>query len=90
MNIWKLSVTDSNSPNWEASTYKGDVIARAKNEHDARMVTTHAFVIATERRTGEHIKFCPWMVETDTSCELLENSEYTIKGESGVLSPIDT
>ncbi len=87
MNIWKLSIANPDSPNWEASTYKGEVIVRAEDERQARMVTAQAFSIATERIPGESTKYPPWNSSEDTICEIMENSEYTPEGEACVLEP---
>ena len=56
MSIWKLFIANPDSPNWEASTHKGDVIVRAENERQARLVTNQAFTIATKITLGESIK----------------------------------
>ena len=90
MNIWKLSIANPDSPNWEASTYKGDVLVRAKNGAQARLIANHAFAIATKRTLGEIIKSSPWENSDNTKCQLIENSEYTTEGEPCVLDPKHT
>ena len=87
MHIWKLSVIDPSSPNWEASTHKGDVIVRAESADAARNQAAIALSIATQRKLGEDIKYCPWRSDTESSCELLEQSQYVEEGVAEVLSP---
>ncbi|MCH8079618.1 MAG: hypothetical protein IIA06_07560 [Proteobacteria bacterium] len=90
MNIWKLSVTNPDSQNWEASTHKGDVIVRAKDERQARMAANQAFIIATKKILGRSIKLSPWEDSEDTKCELIENGKYSTEGEPCVLEPEHT
>ena len=47
MPIWTLEPLDLETPNWEASIYKGKVIVRAENERRARFLAAKAFGIAT-------------------------------------------
>ena len=56
MHIWKLSVIDPISSNWEASPHKGDVIVRAESADAARNQAAITFSIATQRKLGEDIK----------------------------------
>jgi hypothetical protein len=46
MPIWKLLPSDVDSPDWEASTYRGEVIVRAESEMKALEIVTQAYVIA--------------------------------------------
>ncbi len=87
MNIFKLAPIDPNSPNWEASTHVGDVIIRAKSEDDARNLARSAFTIATQRNPGEDIKCCPWILITESHCEILQQSSYSEEGVAEILSP---
>ncbi len=87
MKIWKLSVLNEESNDWNASTYKGEVFVRAESEHDARMQATLAFAIATERKLGETTAVNPWSQGSLVSCEHVEDERYEVKGNAGVLSP---
>jgi len=90
MAIWRLRPLNVDSPDWEAITYKGEVIVRAQNEEEARMCATGEFIIATEVKVGEKMKMDPWSQQDVVSCELLTGSQYPEHGESKVLFPVDT
>ncbi len=87
MKIWKLSVIDSGSSDWRASTYKGDVIVRAKDMRSARMEATKSFAIAAERKLGENTTICPWGQSDLVACESIESESFDPDGEQGILSP---
>lgn len=90
MNLWILKVLDSASANWEASTYKGEVIVRASDEISARREASNCFAIATDRNLGEIVKASPWPQAQLVSCEQYSGNEYPIQGEVGVLYPSNT
>lgn len=87
MNIWKLSILNDESRDWNASTYKGEVFVRAESEHDARKQATLAFTIATERKLGKTTAVNPWSQGSLVSCESVEDERYEIEGNTRVLSP---
>lgn len=82
MELWKLAVIDTESPDWRASTYKGDAIVRADSEHMARLEAAKAFAIATERIIGQNTTINPWGQKEIVSCEPFESSEYVANGEA--------
>ena len=85
MYIWKLSVVDFTSPNWEMSTCKGNIIIRAASETQARLIATRDFTIVDRRILGGGSLHSPWENIHDTACERLEDSHYSRRGEAGVL-----
>jgi len=87
MTIWKLTPTIKESPNWEASTYCGEVIVRASDEEEARQLATAAFVIAVEVKPGRSTIWIPWKDSSIVSCKPLRNSEHSEQGPPAVLSP---
>jgi hypothetical protein len=87
MPIWELTPVDETSDHWRASTYKGHVIVRAKDEDEARELANLNFVIATKRVPGGNTLYSPWKQSTIVSCRSVENSNYEEKGATGVLYP---
>ncbi len=87
MKIWKLSVLNEESQDWNASTYKGEVFVRAESEQDARMQATLVFAIATKRKLFETTAVNPWSQGSLVSCGPVEDERYEVKGNAGVLSP---
>lgn len=87
MAIWKLSPLNTGAPDWKASTYRGDVIVRAKNEKEARLCAMQRFTIATKKNLAEKTPTCPWTQSELVSCEELMESKYPAIGESTVLEP---
>jgi len=89
MNIWKLSPLDASARDWEASTYRGIAIVRAKSEEEARLCAMHRFAIATKLDPKGDLRLCPWTQETLVSCEELVDSNYQPNGKAAVLAPHD-
>ena len=87
MAIWKLSPLNVSAPDWEASTYRGDVVLRAKNEEEARLCAMQRFAIATKVNLGEKTRTCPWTQHELVSCEEIVDSKYSAIGEATVLEP---
>ncbi len=88
MPIWTLEPLDLEDPNWEASTYKGQVTVRAKNERKARFLAAKAFRIAIQATHDQPLQITPWHYTGSVSCcQLLPSSEYSEEGEEGVLGP---
>ena len=88
MPIWTLEPLDGEDPNWEASTYKGRVIVRAKNERKARFLAAKAFGIAPHATRNQPLQITPWHYSGSVSCrQRLASSEYSEKGEDDILGP---
>ena len=87
MNLWILKVLDPTAPDWEASTYQGDVVVRASDERTARREASNRFAIATNRNLGEPVKASPWPQAQLVSCEEYSGNECPVQGETGVLYP---
>ena len=87
MPIWKLTPVDLTNRNWEASTYKGEVIARADSEEAARARAQAAFAIATLLVPGEREKVAPWKYPDLVQCRRLPDSAYSEEGPEAILSP---
>ena len=70
MPLWKLTPIDMENPNWEASTHKGEVIARAETEEKARSLCVSAFRTgATKGHVGAIIPYPPWKYPEHVLCQ---------------------
>ena len=88
MALWKLKPLDPSDPNWEASTFKNELIVRALDSRIARLLAARAFGIATEHRPGEAVKIVPWDYSGLVSCEQVEATEaYSEEGDQGIVYP---
>ncbi len=87
MPLWKLTPIDVADPNWEASTHKGEVIARAGTEERARDITYAAFTIAAPARYEEPVKITPWRYLHLVMCEPFESDDYDAEGPERILLP---
>ena len=87
MPIWKLKPTDVSSRDWEASTYRGEVIIRAESEIKARQIAIRAFVIATQVRLGEKITDVPWNQSLLVSAVTTQDSTYQNIGSEEIVGP---
>ena len=83
--IWRLVPIDLKSQNWEASTFKGELIVRACDESEARQIASLKFFIETERRLGQNVSVNPWRDPTTVSCTRTSDSEHIAEGPSAIL-----
>lgn len=88
MPLWKLEPIDPTDRNWEASTYKRDVIVRAENSGAARLLAAKAYGIATKQVFGEEVKIVPWgysgLVRTT---QMQATDDYAEDGAQGIVFP---
>ena len=87
MAVWKLKPIDPNHRDWEASTYRKEVVIRAESEKRARQVATSAFGIATEVIPGEKIQTNPWSQPALVSVVEVKNGSYPGTGKEEILGP---
>jgi hypothetical protein len=87
MTIWKLNPIDLNHRDWEASTYRREVIVRAESEKRARQIATSAFHIATTVTPGEKIKSNPWSQTALVSAVEVKDGSYPETGKEEILGP---
>ena len=87
MPIWKLSPLPEDSPDWELSTYRGDVLIRAADESTAREIATRTFAIAARVREDRSTRSNPWTNRTLVSSEVVSGIEFATQGPGEVLSP---
>ena len=79
--IWKLKPTDVESDHWKGSTYKGEVIARAKDERQARALATLHF-------RGADTEALPWWRPELVTCETVDDYDGETDGPAGILYPV--
>lgn len=88
MDIWKLTVLDNDSHDWDLSTYKGDLIVRAETEHKARMQATKELGIAAKAKPGHPTRNNPWSQKNVVGCERYSGFEFPKEGDPSVLKKI--
>lgn len=87
MPIWSLTPVDLDEPNWEASSHRGPVIVRARNEAQARAVAAAAFDVKTGFRPGRGMRVPPWTRATMVRAEHIDDPRFEAEGPAEVLQP---
>jgi hypothetical protein len=87
MALWELRPVDLTDPNWEASSYRGIVIVRARNENAARRAAQDAFGVKTRFRAGAGVTAPPWTRPDLVTAETIEDPRYDPEGPTEVLYP---
>ena len=87
MPIWSLQPIDPLDLAWEASTYRGKVIVRARDEATAREAAQHAFAVKTRFKPGAGVKPPPWKRPTLVKAEICQDDRYPAEGNTEVLYP---
>lgn len=88
MQIWRLHPSDVDSPGWEASTYKGEVIIRAESEIKARAMAAKAYVIATRVKIGARTNHdIPWNQPSLVSAVTIQDRRYDERGSEEIVGP---
>ena len=89
MPIWELRPVDLTDPNWEASTYRGKAVVRARSERLARETAERAFGVKTRFAPKKGAIAPPWKRPDLVATELVETSIYNPEGAAAVLYPAD-
>lgn len=88
MPLWKLEPVDLTDRNWDASTYKAELIVRAEDPGTAKRLAARAYGIATKHRVGELVKIVPWdHPGFVTSTEVQPTDNYVEDGERSIVYP---
>lgn len=90
MPIWRLTPLVSDCPDWNLSTYRGEVIVRAKDEEEARDLATNQFAVAATGSANQDTLLNPWENEELVVCEPIQAHDYQDSGPSEILSPRST
>ncbi len=73
MMIFKLTPIDAESDHWQASTYKGEVIARAEDEQQARTLANMHFGLVRKQVHGTDTPTPPWRLPELVTCETIDD-----------------
>jgi hypothetical protein len=87
MKIWKLSITDTSSPHAETALIDGPIIVRAATPDEARELVGRFSKATKPSSPYEDTKWNAWSLTEATSCEIYENSGYSVEGDKGILEP---
>lgn len=87
MTLWRLQPVDALSRCWEASTYQGMVIVRARDEQAARSAAEKAFGTKTRFSPGTGTKAPPWRRPEFVTAEVIEDPRYDSEGPTEILYP---
>jgi hypothetical protein len=87
MPIFRLIPQHLEDPDWQASTYKGEVLVRAADARHARLRTTNRFGIAGTLPLEDGVPRNPWTQERLVTCTQEEGSPYPEAGSTTVLWP---
>ena len=87
MPVWKLTPIDLDDSNWEASSFRGAAVVRARTEAAARRAAAAAFDVSTRFPAGRGVRFPPWGSPELVKAERLEDPRYEAKGPTEVLDP---
>lgn len=87
MHLWQLIPLERGDRNWAASTYRGKVIVRARNEAEAREVAARTFGVKTRFPLGRGVAAPPWLRRGSVRAEIAEDTRYPMDGPAEVLFP---
>jgi hypothetical protein len=87
MPVWELSPVDPRDAAWEASSYRGRVIVRARDEAAARDAAEHAFAVKTRFKPGTGIKAPPWKRPALVTAAICTDPLYAGEGPTEILYP---
>ena len=87
MTIYQLTPIDLEYTGWKQSSHKQALIIRAESEDAARKLADLACSAFVEDAANQDIGFCPWMYSEYVRCEGLEDSNYSLEGDSEILDP---
>ncbi len=87
MPLWKLTPIEPSDPSWTISSHRGAVIARARDEADARAAAAKAFDTPIRFRAGKGLQFPPWKRTALVKVERIEDSRYEAEGPTAILEP---
>ena len=87
MSLWQLQPVDITSASWEASSYRGKVIVRARDEAAAREMAERAFGVKTRFPPGRGLTAPPWKRADLVTAEVVDIPLYSPKGPWEILYP---
>jgi hypothetical protein len=87
MALWQLVPIDPTDPNWEASSYRGKVIVRARSEAAARKTAENAFGVKTRFKPVGGMIAPPWKRPALVAAEVVVDARYQAEGPTEILYP---
>ena len=87
MPLWKLMPLDLSHPSWAGSTYRGEMVARARNERTARRLAVRATGLGVKFELGRDTHVPPWTNSALVSCEPYSGGDIGEEGPGGVIRP---
>jgi len=87
MTLWKLTPIDPLDPNWSASSHRGPVVVRARDEKAARALAAKAFGVTTRFPPQAGIHAPPWTRASCVSAEHIKDERYPSQGPAEILEP---
>lgn len=87
MPLWQLTPIDEADQNWQASSYRGTAIVRAKDETTARKTAEKAFGIKSRFPPAHGVVAPPWLRPNSVRADLIEDQRYEAEGPAMVLFP---
>jgi len=87
MPLWELSPVDLLDAAWEASSYRGKVIVRARDEAAAREAAARAFAVKTRFKPGVGITAPPWKRPALVKAAISKGDRYAAEGPTEILYP---
>ena len=87
MAVWVLTPVDPGDPSWEASSHRGAVVVRARNEEEARAVAARAFDVKTGFTPGQGVRFPPWTRTALVRAEHVDDPRFEAEGPAELLEP---
>ena len=87
MTIWKLTPIDLLDPNWNASSHRGPVVVRARDEKAARELAAKVFDVATRFPLQSGVQAPPWTRASSVKAERITDERYPSRGPAEVLEP---
>jgi hypothetical protein len=87
MPLWKLHPVDLEDLSWKASSHRGLVIVRARDEQHAREVAQKAFGVKAGFPLEGGIIVPPWLRPDRVTAEILKDPRFEAEGPEAVLVP---
>lgn len=87
MAVWELTPIDLLDPNWEASSYRGRVLVRARSAAVARALAARSFSVSTRFPPGRGVMAPPWTRSSLVKAVRIEDVRFPGPGPDEVLDP---
>jgi hypothetical protein len=88
MTVWRLTPIDLLDANWNASSHRGPVVVRARDEKAARALAAKMFGVATRFPPLAGVQAPPWTRRDCVTAERIKDERYPARGPAEILDPI--